>query len=429
MRGGLGGLLPGRAVQIGPPPRAVGAEALRLSCAGRPGVVAGERVEAGQVLYEPVREGGSGRVSPVSGSVRAVNQTARGWEVTLTSEGGGEGGEGGEGAVVETRLRAPVPAGDVAAWSAALRRWGPWPQGGLRAGLASQVASAVGRRVERLVLVGLDRYPPCPARSSVLLSFPRDAAVGLDALRRAVGVEEAVLLTAADSGVSQATSEAMAGLDAVRVIEMDDAYPAADPTVLAATRLLGRRRLDADASPMDAGLLLVEPWSAVRLGRWVSSGELDMVRPVMVTFPGPAPMSPRWAMPGQSLATLDPQVQAAAREGRALVGGMLSGERVTAEAVVGDDWDLVTLLAADRQSASRDEVACIDCGWCVQACPTRLMPIRLAEALDRGGRSAERARPQLRWCIECGLCSAVCPSGIPLAQRLREGRRSDEVTK
>ena len=81
MRGGLEALSPGtavgRGVQIGPPPRTVAAEVLRLGCSGRPGVVVGERVSAGDVLYESVRPGGDGRVSPVTGTVRGGDGCGR----------------------------------------------------------------------------------------------------------------------------------------------------------------------------------------------------------------------------------------------------------------------------------------------------------------------------------------------------------------
>lgn len=78
---------------------------------------------------------------------------------------------------------------------------------------------------------------------------------------------------------------------------------------------------------------------------------------------------------------------------------------------------------------TEDEVAqyepgpCINCGRCVEICPERIVPSRLAD-------HAEHHREDLfeKWhgleCIECGSCSYVCPAKRQLAQAIKSMKKN-----
>ena len=65
---------------------------------------------------------------------------------------------------------------------------------------------------------------------------------------------------------------------------------------------------------------------------------------------------------------------------------------------------------------------CIRCGWCVQACPSRIHPAGLLEAAQLHD-SVLANRYGIDACIECGICSYVCPSRLPLLPAIRELRK------
>ncbi len=80
------------------------------------------------------------------------------------------------------------------------------------------------------------------------------------------------------------------------------------------------------------------------------------------------------------------------------------------------------ILCLDRESAvPLREYACIRCGRCLEACPMRLNPTRLAQ-LARAEWVDELEAHQLMNCFECASCSFVCPSRIPLVQWMRMGK-------
>lgn len=64
---------------------------------------------------------------------------------------------------------------------------------------------------------------------------------------------------------------------------------------------------------------------------------------------------------------------------------------------------------------------CISCGYCAEACPMHLMPMKF-ENLVRNGRISTLPSYGLESCIECGACEYTCPSHIPLLKYIKEGK-------
>jgi len=64
---------------------------------------------------------------------------------------------------------------------------------------------------------------------------------------------------------------------------------------------------------------------------------------------------------------------------------------------------------------------CIKCGWCVDVCPQRLMPLELVRQNQLDNPTA-LIDLNLQDCIECGACAYVCPSEVPLMENIFEGK-------
>ncbi len=60
-----------------------------------------------------------------------------------------------------------------------------------------------------------------------------------------------------------------------------------------------------------------------------------------------------------------------------------------------------------------DESPCIKCGSCVDVCPMRLMPLKLA-AFAKAGKFEEAKATNLADCFECGCCAWACPANIKI---------------
>lgn len=77
---------------------------------------------------------------------------------------------------------------------------------------------------------------------------------------------------------------------------------------------------------------------------------------------------------------------------------------------------------------SRDEVSamepgpCINCGRCVEVCPGRVVPSRLADDAEHFDEEAFLKHNGME-CCECGCCSFICPAKRPLTQEIKSMRK------
>lgn len=78
-------------------------------------------------------------------------------------------------------------------------------------------------------------------------------------------------------------------------------------------------------------------------------------------------------------------------------------------------------LSKDDVSTAK-QTACINCGRCVEVCPGRVVPSRLAVLADRGDKEAFQKLNGME-CCECGCCSYICPAKRHLTQSIKSMRR------
>ncbi len=109
--------------------------------------------------------------------------------------------------------------------------------------------------------------------------------------------------------------------------------------------------------------------------------------------------------------------------GSVVVGGMMMGVQLASlDAPVTKRTSSILCLNKAHAKA-RKPTACIHCGRCVSACPVRLQPVAIYNAVVKG----DFAKAEKLWaqdCIMCGTCSYVCPANLPLAFNVKMARNT-----
>jgi electron transport complex protein RnfC len=109
--------------------------------------------------------------------------------------------------------------------------------------------------------------------------------------------------------------------------------------------------------------------------------------------------------------------------GSVVVGGVMMGVALqTLDAPVTKRTSSILCFSKATLKKAPKSTACIHCGRCVDACPVRLQPVAIYNAVIKG----DFAKAETLWakdCIMCGTCSYVCPARLPLAANVKMARQ------
>ncbi len=83
---------------------------------------------------------------------------------------------------------------------------------------------------------------------------------------------------------------------------------------------------------------------------------------------------------------------------------------------------LLCLTEDEVEKAEAQATNCINCGRCVEGCPSRIIPSRLADYAENGQEELFDKWYGLE-CVECGSCSFICPAKRNLVQAIRVMKR------
>ena len=207
----------------------------------------------------------------------------------------------------------------------------------------------------------------------------------------------------------------------MEVVSMMTKYPeGAERQLIYATT---GRAINSSMLPADAGCIVDNVETLTAICRAVKEGLPSMER--VVTVSGDGVVSPgNYRVPfGMNQREL---VEAAGglKEGteKVISGGPMMGFAMyTLDTPVTKTSSAIVCLSRDEVSAMAP-TPCINCGRCVEVCPSRLLPSRLADVAERHDET-EFVKMNGLECMECGCCSYVCPAKRQLKQSIGSMRK------
>ena len=189
-------------------------------------------------------------------------------------------------------------------------------------------------------------------------------------------------------------------------------------------KLVTNLEVPAGKLPADIGILVQNVGTVFAIKRAVVDGEALTER--LVTLTGNTFSSPQnvWVKIGTPVQYLLDHFsyKADKKLPRLIMGGPMMGFTLPhANVPITKTSNCILAPTAREIPQATQEMACIRCSQCADACPVSLLPQQLlwhakAEEYDK----CETLN--LSDCIECGACAYVCPSEIPLVHYYRQAK-------
>ena len=187
------------------------------------------------------------------------------------------------------------------------------------------------------------------------------------------------------------------------------------------------RAINSTMLPADAGCVVDNVETVISIYNAVVKGIPSMERVVTVSGDGVANPGNYKVLFGTNQREL---VEAAGglKEGceKVISGGPMMGFAMYTLPITKTSSSILC-LSKDEVSAST-ATACINCGRCVEACPSRIIPSRLADLAERHDEAGFVKMNGLE-CVECGSCSYVCPAKRHLKQAIGSMRKTALANK
>ncbi len=184
-----------------------------------------------------------------------------------------------------------------------------------------------------------------------------------------------------------------------------------------------KRKINSTMLPADVGCVVNNVDTIVSVYRAVMEGRPLMERIVTVT--GDAVANPQNFK--VRIGTSYEEILAAAggfkvQPEKIICGGPMMGFGMF-ELNVPSTKTSTALLALTKDEVSAMKPGpCINCGRCVEVCPGRVIPSRLADFAEHFDEQSFLDNHGME-CCECGCCSFICPAKRPLTQEIKSMRK------
>ncbi|MGV3003228.1 electron transport complex subunit RsxC [Vibrio sp. E150_018] len=273
-----------------------------------------------------------------------------------------------------------------------------------------------------LIINAAECEPYITADDRLMQDYAQEVIQGVQVIQHILQPEVTII------GIEDNKKEAIAALEEaakdvdliIRVIPTK--YPSGGSKQL--IKVLTGREVPSKEHSAAIGVLMQNVGTAFAIKRAIIDGEPLIERVVTLTGDSFAQKGNVLARLGTPISSLLRQFgyKAEKKHPRLIMGGSLMGFTLPhADVPITKITNCILAPKRKEIAPTGQELACIRCTACAEACPASLLPQQLqwyAKAQDY-----EKCEEyHLSDCIECGACAYVCPSDIPLVQYYRQAK-------
>lgn len=278
-----------------------------------------------------------------------------------------------------------------------------------------------GNKAEVLIVNGVECEPYLTADHRLMLEHGEELMTGIQLIKRALGVERAVI------GIKNNKPDAIAhlkqlaaGIPGVEVCPLKVKYPQGGEKQL--IKAVTGKSVPSGGLPIAVGAVVQNVGTVYAVYEAVMKHKPLVERVVTVTGKSVKKPGNYLCRIGTPIARL---IEAAGGmpedTGKVISGGPMMGKAVTSTDIAVTKGTSGVLLMPESESQRLPYRNCIRCGKCVDVCPMGLEPYHLM--LLAGENMLEALEEEhVMDCIECGSCMYTCPAHRPLLDLIRLGK-------
>ena len=288
------------------------------------------------------------------------------------------------------------------------------------AGFPTDVKLATGReKVEILIINGAECEPYISCDDRLMREEAQRIAEGIEVVRHIL--KPRLVLIAIEDNKPQAIAAMQAVVDGeqVQVRVIPTKYPSGAARQL--IEVLTGRQVPSGKRSLTLGIIMLNVGTVFAVRQAVIDDEPLIRRVVTLTGDRFGKPGNAWVRLGTSVRWLLGQFQLNPEpRQRIIMGGPMMGFTLPhADVPIVKISNCLMAPSEVELPPPGEEMNCIRCGQCADACPVSLLPQQLYW-YSKAGEHDKAQEYRMDDCIECGACAWVCPSSIPLVQYYRE---------
>ena len=387
----------------------------------KPCVKAGDHVDVGQMIGEPIAGMSVPIHTGVSGTVKKISEVIKSdgremQEVAIENDG--------EFTVHESVKPREIKTKDD--FIEAVRDAGLVGLGGAGFPTHFKLNPPPDKPIDMLLINAMECEPYITSDDHICRMYADEIIAGTATVLKWTGIKQAIIgLEDNKPEAAEALREALAKSDTpekdkIEIKILQTMYPQGAEKVL--IRHLADREVPSGGLPHDVGVLVMNVGTVRYVEYFIQTG-MPLTRKI-ITLDGSAVRKPgNYDVPiGASIADiLEASGGTRKTPEKVIMGGPMMGvavDRLDSPILKNNN---AILAFGEEDALLPGESPCIHCGRCVRACPMYLMPTEL----DRAARALnveDLKEFAVMDCIECGSCTFVCPAKRFLVQNIRVGK-------
>lgn len=279
---------------------------------------------------------------------------------------------------------------------------------------------------DTLIINGCECEPFITCDYRLMLERPNAITAGIKLIRKAAGCKRTIIAIEDNKpeAIDMFRSCEKNDPDNFEVMELKTCYPQGGERQLIKAVL--DKQVETGGIPPAIGVLVTNVATAVAVAEAVVQKRTLTHRVVTVTGQAIAEPANLYTAIGTSVGELIEFCGGLTQKGaKVVMGGPMTGVAIAdLSTPITKTTGAITVLTKRQVGPAKHAqqvTPCIRCGRCIEACPEKLNPTRIAHAVMHNMMDTAEDY-YISACIECGCCSYVCPANIELTGYIKTGK-------